>query len=251
MPALFLFQSRMKRDEVDRVARSVIRALKREAIPERREVMQGYAPTKFKILGAPVPATPRILKDVKAKIKEEPPGAVLDVARGLIDTEIAEAGIMAFELVSSRPDAMGKMGERQILRLGRGLDNWATVDAFSVVLLGPVWRQRQVKDAFIVGWARSRDRWRRRAAVVSTVALNQKSRGGEGDTKRTLRICELVIRDQDEMVAKGLSWALRALSVRDPRAVRTFLRKHGEKLPARVCREVTSKLETGYKNPKR
>ena len=128
--------------------------------------MQGYAPTKFKILGVPVPATRRILKDVKAKIKEEPPGAVLDLARGLVDTEIAEAGIMGFELVSSRPDAMAKLGERQILRLGRGLDNWATVDAFSVVLLGPAWRQRQVKDAFSVGWGRSRDRWRREGLRV-------------------------------------------------------------------------------------
>lgn len=217
-------------------------------MPARRKVMKGYAPTRFEILGVPVPATRRILKDVKSKLQDEPPRAILEVARRLVNTEIAEAGIMAFELVASRRDAMVKIGEREVVRLGRGLDNWASVDAFSVILLGPVWRQRQVKDTFIVRWARSRDRWRRRAAVVSTVALNQKSRGGEGDAKRTLRICELVARDQDDMVQKGLSWALRALSVRDPRAVRRFLSKHAGKLPARVRREVTSKLETGYKN---
>jgi len=51
------------------------------------------------------------------------------------------------------------------------------------------------------------------------------------------------------MVAKSLSWALRALVVHDPRAVRAFLRENDEVLEARVKREVTNKLKTGLKNP--
>jgi 3-methyladenine DNA glycosylase AlkD len=241
----------VNRLELDRITRNALRSLRRESIPARRAFMKGYAPTEMKILGVPVPAMRRVMKDVKRKLEAESANAVLAVGRGLVGTNVSEAGIVAYELVASRSDALERVGEREILRLGRGLDNWAAVDAFSVVLLGPAWRRRQIKDAFIVGWARSRDRWRRRAAVVATVALNQRSRGGEGDPKRTLRICELVARDQDDMVAKGLSWALRALSVRDPKAVRGFLKKHGDTLPARVRREVRSKLETGYKNPTR
>jgi 3-methyladenine DNA glycosylase AlkD len=98
-------------------------------------------------------------------------------------------------------------------------------------------------------WARSDDRWWRRAALVSTVALNMRSHGGHGDTERTLAIGRMLADDDDDMVVKALSWALRSLVVHDPEAVRDFLRRHDDVLAARVKREVTNKLETGLKNP--
>jgi 3-methyladenine DNA glycosylase AlkD len=53
------------------------------------------------------------------------------------------------------------------------------------------------------------------------------------------------------MVVKALSWALRELSKRDPDSVRKFLKEHDGKLAPRVVRDVTSKLETGLKNPRK
>ena len=47
------------------------------------------------------------------------------------------------------------------------------------------------------------------------------------------------------MVAKALSWALRALSVVDREAVVAFLERHDAELPSRVRREVGAKLATG------
>ena len=55
--------------------------------------------------------------------------------------------------------------------------------------------------------------------------------------------------DGDDMVIKGLSWALRSLVVHDPEAVHDFLHHYDDVLAARVKREVTNKLETGLKNP--
>jgi 3-methyladenine DNA glycosylase AlkD len=241
----------MKQVDIDRITRRALAALRSESIPERRRFMQGYAPTEMRVLGVPVPAMRRVLGDVGAVLKGEPPRTVIEVARALTQAGVSEAATLGHELVASRSDALERVGEREILMLARGLDNWATVDAFAVSLLGSVWRRRQVRDAFVTHWARSPNRWRRRAAIVATVALNEKSRGGEGDTRRTLRICRQVARDPDEMVAKGLSWALRSLSKRDPRAARAFLTAEGDRLAPRVRREVRSKLETGLKNPRR
>jgi 3-methyladenine DNA glycosylase AlkD len=78
-----------------------------------------------------------------------------------------------------------------------------------------------------------------------------KSRGGRGDVPRTLNICRLLVQDREPMVVKGLSWALRALISVDRDAVEGFLRDHGDSLPPLVRREVTNKLETGKKNPRR
>jgi len=64
-------------------------------------------------------------------------------------------------------------------------------------------------------------------------------------------VCRLLERDRDPMVVKALSWALRALAKRDPRAAREYIANREEVLPALVLREVKNKLQTGLKNPKK
>ena len=140
---------------------------------------------------------------------------------------------------------------KHLEQLGRGIDNWSSVDTFACLVSGSAWRQGQIPDSLIHQWAGSQDRWWRRAAIVSTVALNKKSRGGSGDTPRTLDICARVADDAEDMVAKGLSWALRELVARDPNAVKRFLKEHEEVLAKRVLREVVNKLRTGLKTPGR
>ena len=81
--------------------------------------------------------------------------------------------------------------------------------------------------------------------------LNKKRAGSTGDAARTLALCERLADDRDDMVVKAVSWALRALSERDPDAVRAFLDAHEDVLAAPVRREVRHKLETGLKNPRR
>jgi 3-methyladenine DNA glycosylase AlkD len=143
---------------------------------------------------------------------------------------------------------MRTLDASDLRQLGEGMDSWDDVDVFACFLSGPVWRVGQLTDAEIRRWARSPDRWWRRAAVVSTVPLNNRARGGSGDPKRTLAICQLLLADRDPMVVKALSWALRELAKRDPTAVRQFITTHGTKVPALVRREVRSKLETGLKS---
>jgi 3-methyladenine DNA glycosylase AlkD len=135
--------------------------------------------------------------------------------------------------------------------LGAGIDSWWAVDTFARILSGPAWLRGKVNDDTIAGWAHSPDRWWRRAALVSTVALNMRSHGGLSDAPRTLSVCRLLVADRDDMVVKALSWALRELVVHDAAAVERFLNEYEQSLAGRVKREVRSKLETGLKNPRR
>jgi len=116
-------------------------------------------------------------------------------------------------------------------------------------LSGPMWARGRISDKAIKAWARSQDRWWRRAALVNTVAL---SRGGNAqDFIRVSRICTLLVDDRDDMVVKALSWALREAAKKHPQLVRRFLAEHQETLAARVRREVNNKLTTGLKTPRR
>jgi 3-methyladenine DNA glycosylase AlkD len=172
------------------------------------------------------------------------------VALGLVASGAQEATHLAYGLLDRRRDVLDTLTTADVRALGPTLDNWATVDTFCVVVAGQLWRRGRVGDAWFRRWAASKNRWRRRAALVSTVALNQKSRAGAGDPARTLALCEALVADRDDMVVKAMSWALRELSKRDADAVRGFLARHGDAVAARVRREVRNKLATGRKNPR-
>ena len=65
--------------------------------------------------------------------------------------------------------------------------------------------------------------------------------------ERTLAICRMLVGDREDMVVKAMSWALRGLAPWDASAVDSFLSEHGDRLAARVRREVRNKLQTGLK----
>ena len=174
---------------------------------------------------------------------------VLGVAGALVAGE--ELRWLAYELVGYHKGAIEGLGAAELVWLGRGMDSWDDVDSFARTLSGPAWLRGYVGDGVIAAWAHSDDLWWRRAALVSTVALNTRSQGGTGDIPRTLAVCRLLVRDREDMVEKAMSWALRELVVHDAGAVRAFLAEFEGQLGARVKRKVRHKLATGLRNPRR
>ena len=164
------------------------------------------------------------------RLRSESADLVLALARELCKADTYRW--FGYELIQNHPGAFERLGEKELERFGQGLNSWWTIDAFARILSGPAWLKRQIHDNLIVKWARSKDRWWRRAALVSTVALNVRSQGGEGDVPRTLRVCRLLAGDR-------------------PKAVQRFLDEHASVLPSLVKREVKHKLKTGLKNPRR
>lgn len=191
-----------------------------------------------------------IRREFSKRLSKATPRIVVDAALRLMDSPAIEHRFVAYELVCKHPAALASLGAKELERFGRGIDSWGAVDMFACYLAGPAWREHQVADKLIRSWAHSKNRWWRRAALVSTVPLNSRARGGSGDTKRTLEVCASLVADRDDMVVKAVSWALRELSKRDPEAVSQFLDEHQSNLAARVVREVRNKLSTGLKNPR-
>ena len=181
-------------------------------------------------------------------LKHRPGPGVLAVVTALAATHRWPERLVAFELLNGHAAAMQKLTPATVERLASGLADWGSIDLFGVTVAGQAWRAGRIDDLHIRRWTRSPDRWRRRLALVATVPLNSRARGGAGDVARTLSVCRALVDDRDDMVVKALSWALRELAKRDPAAVRSFLRQHDARVAARVRREVRSKLETGLKN---
>ncbi|HTO54599.1 MAG TPA: DUF952 domain-containing protein [Myxococcota bacterium] len=190
----------------------------------------------------------RLRRETSRRLVRAPGRLVLELGQSLVATGGMRERVLGSELVLHHPEALGKLRVRDAKRLAGKLASWADVDVFACAIAGQAFRDGRIPEAEILRWARSRDPFWRRAALVSTVPLNVRAQGGAGDARRTLRICRALLGDRADLVVKALSWALRALAERDPAAVERFVGAQRAKLAARVLREVGTKLRTGRKN---
>ena len=186
----------------------------------------------------------RVRREYSKQFQDAPAADVVAVAMALRDRQ----RWVGYELIYHHPDALSICGVREVEALGEGLDGWVAVDTFCRYISGPAWQREQIEDDDVRRWARSEDRFWRRAALASTVPLNLRAAGGTGDPRRTLDICAMLVDDRDDLVVKAMSWALRELIFWDEVAVRDFVARYEDFLAARVKREVRKKLETGLKN---
>jgi DNA alkylation repair enzyme len=184
-------------------------------------------------------------------LTDESPRVVLQFVRSLLDAAGWAERVVSWEVLAAHERAFALLNDGLVEGMAHGLSDWGSVELFGVTVLGQAWRAGLVTDSKILAWGRSRDRWRRRLALVATVPLNSRARGGTGDARKTLRVCRLLLRDTDDMVVKAMSWSLRELAKQDPKAVEAFLRKEDGRLASRVRREVLNKLRTGVKSPRR
>jgi 3-methyladenine DNA glycosylase AlkD len=221
--------------------------------PMREQSVKGLAAQLNEQLNSQPDNATANLRRIRKEFSQRYAYLLPDDILALADRLITHHGLrwIAYELIADHKGAYLRLSTAWLERLGRGLNSWQSVDSFARTLSGPAWRDGLISDDTIRRWAGSHDRWWRRASLVSTVALNMRSYGGPGDTRRTLDICGRLLDDPDDMVVKAMSWALRELVPHDPGAVREFLALHKGRLARRVMREVTHKLETGLKHPRR
>jgi 3-methyladenine DNA glycosylase AlkD len=129
------------------------------------------------------------------------------------------------------------------------ISNWADHDGLVHYLIGPmiVAKPVRIQRAFL--WASSVDRWRRRAACVALIhATRQKMVFAQ-----VVRLSNLLLKDEDDMVQKGLGWLLRETAKADAKravpylmnirkgAPRLVLRTACETLPPSVRKRILAK----------
>src|SRR5579864_907253 len=132
-----------------------------------------------------------VRREYSKRIAQAAPRDVIAFALRLLDQPGIAFRVVSYELVCHHRAALRSLRARELQQFGRGLNSWESVDTFACYLAGRAWREHQVSDSLVHRWARSDDRWWRRAALVCTVALNTEAQGGRGDTPRTLKLCAM------------------------------------------------------------
>ena len=226
----------------------IIAALQDLSEEKRIKLSKKSFPTSMRIIGVTNPNMRIVLGEIQHATKDYNRDQKIRLIQELINTNIFECQQIAFEYLSRHKSLLKSLKEKEILALGNNLDNWVSVDAYSIYIFGAAWQYGIVKDKTVLGFLNKKDFWMRRVAVVSTVDLNLKSHGGTGDAAHTIDICKRCVDDHHDMIVKAVSWALRELSKRDKVVVEDFINDYEDRLHSKVLREVRNKLVTGKKN---
>lgn len=118
------------------------------------------------------------------------------------------------------------------------LTTWADHDGLVHSLIAPLVVAKPARKAKPFVWAKSKNRWHRRAACVAFI---------QGTRKRLffpeiVRLSNILLDDDDDMVQKGLGWLLRETAKADPKRTIPYLMKIRSRAPRLVLRTACETL---------
>jgi 3-methyladenine DNA glycosylase AlkD len=164
---------------------------------------------------------------------------LVSVADQLFSGSVLEEKNIAVMLLEK---SVGQFGPKQFLLFDEWLDrvsSWADHDALVHYLISPMVADDSARLPVIFRWARSPNRWRRRAACVALI------RGARQRMFRPeiARLSEVLLGDDDDMVQKGLGWLLREYAKADAVPAVKLLMKLRARAPRLVLRTACETLE--------
>ncbi len=115
------------------------------------------------------------------------------------------------------------------------VNSWALVDCSAPHLVGAYLLERSRKP--LDRLARSASLWDRRIAIVATQHFIRKN-----DFADTLRVAEMLLDDEEDLIHKAVGWMLRELGDRDVKAEEAFLREHCGVMPRTMLRYAIEKF---------
>jgi 3-methyladenine DNA glycosylase AlkD len=171
-------------------------------------------------------------------LRENSLNFLMRVADEMFHGGILEEKVFAVFLLEKMMDELGAKEFRVFERWLSRISTWADHDALVHYLLGPMVLSDPKRSARVFVWAKNKSRWHRRAAAVSLI---RGARAGMFE-KEIIGVSGLLLRDEDDMVQKGLGWLLREWTRDHPRRALPFLMKIRTTAPRLVLRTACEKL---------
>jgi 3-methyladenine DNA glycosylase AlkD len=159
-------------------------------------------------------------------------GFVIEVADQLFSGSVLEEKIAAVFLLEKLDAEFGDVEFELFESWLERISSWADHDALVHCLIAPMVASKPARTRQVFRWAKSPDRWHRRAACVSLI------RGARARMffPEITRLCDQLLGDEDDMVQKGLGWLLRETAKFDAKRTFPYLMKIRRRAPRLVLR---------------
>jgi 3-methyladenine DNA glycosylase AlkD len=226
------------------VAAQIRRALKDGGSAEHAAAVQWFFKAEIKSHGWYTADLRRAVRRCRKEILGEHEFHFLvQVADQLFSGPVLEEKVAAIflleNLTAECDDAEFKLFESWLDRIS----SWADHDGLVHSLIAPLVAAKAARTKSVFRWAKSPDRWHRRAACVALI------RGAREKMffPEILKLSDSLLGDKDDMVQKGLGWLLRETAKFDAKRAVPYLMKIRGRAPRLVLRTACETLPMAVK----
>jgi len=210
--------------DVDKRVLEIFEILRKNGNKKRAIHDQYYFKEKVKSFGVSNPVARKLANEYYAKHKQNLDlNKVLKVCDGLLKIQNLSTDTFAMQLLSKHVKSFEKKHFKVFEKwVDKYVSNWALCDDLSTHNIGFLLEKYPELTKEIVGWTKSKNRWKRRSACVSFIIPAKK--GLYLDT--TFKISKILVYDKDDMVQKGNGWLLKDASILHKKEVLKFLKDY-------------------------
>ena len=157
----------------------------------------------------------------------------------LLQSKIHEHRMMAVYLLTYKFEKGSEKERKEIYDLyiknAKSFNNWDLVDMSAPKISGPYLLDKNRKILYKL--AKSKNLWERRIGIMSTAAFIRNN-----DFKDTLKISEILLNDEHDLIHKAVGWMLREVGNRNREVEEKFLDKYVLKMPRTMLRYAIEKF---------
>lgn len=221
-------------------------------IRELRQELARYTDKKYRVnaqqfskeklknpWGLKVPIMRRVSGKYFKRVKDLPKKEIFTLCEELLQSGNSEENNIAFDWARRCTKRFEKSDFRVFESwLKRYVRGWGSCDHMCVGALGELLFQFPEFVAKTELWARSRNRWLRRASAVVLIYSVRR----EKLLLSVFHRADLLLSDKDDLVQKGYGWMLKEASNRFPEEVFEYVMKHKREMPRTALRYAIEKL---------
>lgn len=180
-----------------------------------------------------------IARDRFKEIKQLKPAAIYELCEELLNSNYLEEAFIALEW-SYRLAALYQPEDFSTFErwLDTYITNWATCDTLCNHTIGSFIEKYPEYVGKLKEWAKSKNRWKRRAAAVSLIVPAKRGKF----LKDAFEIADILMADKDDLVQKGYGWLLKEESCTRQQEVFDFLMNHRQVMPRTAFRYALEKM---------
>jgi len=154
--------------------------------------------------------------------------------------EIHEYRLLALDILRYKYEKGNQKQKKKIVDIYlesiEYVNNWDLVDQSAPHILGDYLLNR--KKDILYGLAKSSNLWSQRISVVSTLAFIKK-----GKYEDTLKISQLLLDHNHDLIHKAIGWMLREIWKREPSVTEEFIKEHYEDISRTTLRYAIERME--------